>query len=726
MENRPSTYLKVVFPNGRSEIYRLEEQIDFNPVGYRVLVPLKGSGKGATAIVVKRFLGRLDESVPLVDSFPDRHPVVNPVAIELLKGVLIEYLTTLGESLFKLLPSWADWYQETFVVPLDKNPVGVPKSVLKVFEKLRKRGKVEYEKLKREIDWKVLHLLEEHHLIEIKTLWVAPKVEEDYYHLVVEDRDEIERLIRRVSKQRRAEIYKVLEIFNERGSPLTREDLIGISSQTIAYLLKKGILTKERSLLKPFRNKPLKEIPLREYPSKEPPDKLLLKNLSPEERFEKIVPFAEWFLQNGKDFLVLVPEYSLLEFYAERFYRIFGDRTVVYSETLPQRERIKNWFLAAEDFPKIFITTPQRLFAPLKNLGGIYVDDEGAPAYKMERSPYFNLKRLAFALAKLLKGKLIVSSNPPSVEQFLISKTFEVEERKIKTQTVLLNERIPFGDGILTELLRKGERVLVLVPKRGYSYLKCPRCGKVLECPRCESFLTLQREGYAECSLCGYRTEELLCPSCGEETKPFGYGIERVKEILKDIAPPQTEFSTTPPHFGRFDTVALLFADTILSVPDYRKGEEFFNYLWRAKNLLTEDGTFILHTLQGEHHAVKALLEGDENTFYLTEVEYRKLLELPPFARLYLVAIKLSEENEAFAKNLYRELKTLLPHGVEVSFSKSPTFRLRETYRYQVLVKLPLRVEFNILKKTAKVLREFKNRYRFVRVIPNPRSTSRL
>ncbi|RTZ69391.1 MAG: hypothetical protein DSZ30_02695, partial [Aquificaceae bacterium] len=700
-------------------------EIDFNPVGYRVLVPLKSSQRGATAIVVKKFLTQPSEDTLRVDSFPDRFPVINPVALEVLKNNLLEYLTTLGESVFKLIPTWADWYQETFAVAVEKEPKGLPKGVLKIFEKLKKRGRIEYEKLKREFDPKVLRLLEEHRLIKIETRWIAPKVEEEFFKLATTDREEVLRRIKRASAKRKEEVLRVISIFEEFGRPLEREELLsfGISSQTLRYTVEKGILKRVTYNLPPFRGDLLKS-PRGVYAPLNPPNRWELRNLPLEERIETLLRVGEWVISQGGDFLVLVPELELLEEFHRRFGEVFGDRAVVYAETLPQKEKIKNWFKTAEGYGKIFITTPQWLFAPLKNPLAVYIEDEGHLSYKMFRNPYFNLKRLAFEYAKLLRAKLIVSSEPPSVEQFLISKTFEVQSNENQPQRVLLEGKNPFEDGVLIQYLRREGKHLILTPKRGYSNLYCQRCGVVLECPRCEVYLTYHSEGFVECPVCGFKTEKRECPRCGETAKPFGYGIERVKETVKSFIPEgEFTFSTHPPQRGEFDTVVVLFADSILSVPDFRKGEEFYRYLVKAQNRTKRGGLFLLHTLQSQHHAVSSLLEGKSPIFYLNELEFRKLLELPPFARLYLVAINLKEENEELALKVFRQLRGSLKFTpAQVEFSKAPTFRLREKYRYQILVKLPLKLEEGELKKTAKVLRELKNSYPFVRVIPNPRS----
>jgi len=359
---------------------------------------------------------------------------------------------------------------------------------------------------------------------------------------------------------------------------------------------------------------------------------------------------------------------------------------------------------------------------PVNNIGAIVLEDEFSPAYKQQRSPYLNLKRLLFEYAKLLKVPLVVFSNPPSLELHLISKTFKVEENTKDLRRVLLDEKDPFKEGGLLELV-KGSEALILVPKKGYSNLYCKRCQIFLECPRCDSLLYKDSDGLLHCPLCGYKQKETACPRCGEETTDFGYGVERVKEILSSLDG-KFEVLTHPKETNReYQVVAVLFADAILSLSDFRKSEELYAYLKKAENLAAEGGLFIVHSRVPDHHAVRAVIENNGQLFYEEEKEYRKLLELPPFARLYLIALNLKEENEALAKKLFKELKTSLFNlPVEVSLSKAPTFRLRERYRYQILLKLPLKVEREILKKLSEVLKGVKNRYKFARVIPNPRS----
>jgi len=435
-----------------------------------------------------------------------------------------------------------------------------------------------------------------------------------------------------------------------------------------------------------------------------------------------VVQTAEWTLSKNKDLLLVVPNFELFEFYRKKLYEIFGDRLAVYHHSLPQREAIKNWFWAAEPFGKIVLTTPQRAFLPLHNLGVVVLEDEFSNSYKQWRAPYLNLKRLLFRYSQLLRVPLIVFANPPSVEVKLLSKTFKVESVERNLRKVLIDAKDPFKEGNILGLLRR-QKALVLVPKKGYSNLYCKRCGVLLECPRCESLLYKDIDGKVKCPICSYKTESSKCPRCGGETIPFGYGIERVKEILSSI---DGEFtvSTHPKDLPQtFPMVAVLFADNLLSLPDFRKGEELFAYLKKAQNLTAKGGSFILHTTLTDHHAVRSILKSDDRIFYKEEIEYRKLLQLPPFARLYLVTVSLKEEKENLAKNIFKELKTeLLGLPVEVEFSKAPTFRLREKYRYQVLIKVPLKVNEEVLKKLSEVLRKLKNRYKYVRVVPNPRS----
>ncbi len=715
--------MKVVFPNGRSALYRLPEPVEFNPVGYRVLVPLR-DGRGATGVVVRRLLLN-HEGLPFIDSFPDRYPVINPLGLEVLKRNLSEYLTTLGEAVFKLIPPWADWYQEIFVVVSKFSPAGLPKSVLKVAEGIKRRGKLELEKAKKLYGLDLLKFLHERGILKIETRWVAPKVEERFLSPAISSVEELLERIKRASKKRKGEALKIFKLLEERGYPLELEEIVaetGVSRETLRYLLQKGVLKEKSYLPEPFKESPLKASLVEAL---EPPGRGLFENISFDERVRKIAAFAEKVLSEGGDVLLLTPTSEAVELYAERLGALFGDRAVPFSRRMPQKEGIKSWFKAAHHFGKLFITTPQNLFVPLRDLKLLVLDDE-AGNYKMERHPYFNLKRLAFELASLKGASAVVFANPPSVEMKLFSRTFEVKREKKNFKGFLYEGENPLSDGNVLNLFGEYSTrpTLVLVPKGGYSNLRCVRCGTVVECERCEVLLRLEETGEAVCPVCGFKAEISECPRCGGELAPFGYGIDRVKGRLKNLFPEgRFSFSTYPaePLEGRFEAVFVLFADRILSLPDFRKAEELFIYLKKALLLLKEGGFFFLHSRENSH-AVSAIFEGDE-IFYETEIGYRKALKLPPFSKLYLVALSLKEENENLALKVFKEIKTSLRRlPVEISFSRAPTFKLRERYRFQVLIKVPPKLSHSDMKTLTEVLKGIKKRYKFAKVIPNPRS----
>jgi primosomal protein N' (replication factor Y) len=515
---------------------------------------------------------------------------------------------------------------------------------------------------------------------------------------------------------------------NDRGEISHEELKTFVSSQTLRYLLDKGILQVSTYNIEGIKIRGLKQREFKSFGNT--PCSGIYINLPLRERLKKLIQYAENIIAEGGDFLLIVPELELFEYYHKELYPIFGDRLVVFNSKLPEKEKLKNWFLTARDFPKIFLTTPKWSFAPLKKLSAVWLEEESSPSYKMEKRPYFNLKRLAFDLVKLTGAKLFISSEPPSLEIYLLKNRFEEKLEKNKPVKVFLYEALnPFREDTFLEVVRNyaGKEVLFLVPKKGYSNLYCPRCGHFEECPRCDVLLTLTEDGNAICNLCGYETELKNCTRCGEELQPFGYGVDRVKEIVERYIGNEEakhfQYSTHPPAIGKYDAVFILFSDLLLSVPDFRKGEDLFQYLIKAKNRIKDNGFMFIHTRDSEHHAYTALAEDNTKVFYTSEVEYRKALKLPPFSRIYLVAINLSEEKEELAKKLFRELNTKLkPLGVEVSFSKAPIFRLREKYRYQVLVKMPLEMEKEIFRETVKVLKEIRNHYKFARIIPNPRS----
>ena len=743
--NSPPKILQVVLSNGNKRFYLWENPENFNPIGYRVLVPLLNN-KGATGIVIdcweiEKFLkihGDFKlENLPFIDSFPDRYPAINVDFIPILQNVVRRYLTSLGQAIFSLLPKELDWYQDYFVILKKANDFGLPKDLKKILEYIAKRrGSIEYEKLLRHFDSKLIHLLIKLNFLEIVKKWVAPKYTQEFFRLAV-PRVKAEKVISRLRKREKKEKASLLIELLETYGELSREEIKeeGISSEIIYHLLKKGVIEKVVYNLPPIRaNVKLSNIWERELKSYILTDKetfLVNYPLSKRKEFLKGLVY-EYMVKRKKNVLIVVPDKNSLRLYSQFLGEIFGDKIVPFANFLSSSEKIKNWFLAYSMDYKTFICTPQWILAPFNTPPAvIYIENENSTAYKMSHYPYLNIKNLLLQYAKNKSVNLVFSSYPPSLEIYLrVSKRFKPAEKKSIKEPFLagfsLSKEVyihknPLKDekffNFLNIRAQYGE-ILILLPKKGFANLKCQACGEVLECSRCWSFLYLEKDDTsltAVCPICGKKekTEEVfLCPRCGEEMKPFNIGIGLLKDVLKERLPKevfsQIKFSTAPSIDleESFNTTLILYADKLLSLGDFRRNEAFFDYIVKASLTLKQEETsqLILHFPYEikENPALNGFLSDNFSEFYEKEIEFRKLLNLPPFVWLYLIVVSFREKNDSLAQEIYEDFKKALqqfsPNLMDnVEFSRAPIFKERDLYHYWIVVKIPV----NLLKQPS-------------------------
>ena len=276
---------------------------------------------------------------------------------------------------------------------------------------------------------------------------------------------------------------------------------------------------------------------------------------------------------------------------------------------------------------------------PLSSAFAVVVVDESSRGVKVRQAGDVDLRRLAYILSKKLSARFVMAGPAPSVSGFYLvsSRGGKTTQLSAVEPHIKVIERSP--SEILTqemvELLTKGGtgRTLFLVSREGYSYLFCPRCQTICLCPECGSYMTYskQRERFY-CSSCGYRHRDLSCPDCEGELEDTGFGIERAIEVVENAIGLKDEFSfdTFPRWESEYDTVAILSADSILSVPSYRSSEEFFLYLMRAKRVARKQ--LLIQTVFPNLKEIQAL--NDPEVYYMEELSKRKRERLPPYWRL--------------------------------------------------------------------------------------------
>ncbi|MCX5688039.1 MAG: primosomal protein N' [Candidatus Omnitrophica bacterium] len=338
----------------------------------------------------------------------------------------------------------------------------------------------------------------------------------------------------------------------------------------------------------------------------------------------------------GLSSIVLVPEISLTPQTVARFKARFGDKIAILHSRLIGSKRISEWQRISSGAAQIVIGARSAIFAPVKNLGLVVVDEEHETSYKQEDVPRYNARDVAIKRAELSNAIVILGSATPSLESFYAAKTgkFTLIELSERIDSRLLPEvdivdmreemtrakRIPIFSQKLKEWIEKDivekKQVILFLNRRGFStFISCRKCGYVIKCKRCSVSLIYHFDKKKlACHHCGFNIEPPdICPECNEAyLKYWGLGTEKVESELHRIFPAAriarmdtdstckrgshdkvlskfkdghidiligTQMIAKGLDFPKVTLVGVISADTALNLPDFRSAERTFNLL---------------------------------------------------------------------------------------------------------------------------------------------------
>lgn len=425
-------------------------------------------------------------------------------------------------------------------------------------------------------------------------------------------------------------------------------------------------------------------------------------------------------LAQGRSSIVLVPEISLTPQTIERFKSRFGERVALMHSRLLASERVSQWQMIKNGRAQIVIGARSAVFAPVRNLGLIVVDEEHETTYKQQdASPRYHARDVATLRAKLAKAAVILGSATPSLESFyqakkgkikLLSLPERVTKRDLpqvdivdmRREIAVKRKRINIFSRALEvqarEILQRKEQAILFLNRRGFStFISCAHCGYVAKCKRCNISLTYH---YAtktlNCHYCNYSiAPPQICPQCNSGyLRYFGLGTEKVESELHRLFPQArvarmdtditvkrdahirilddfkkgkvdilvgTQMVAKGLDFPRVNLVGVVSADTALNLPDFRSGERTFNLLTQVGGRAgrgEHEGRVIIQTYVPEHYAIDASIGHDYHRFYRREIKSRKQLFLPPFS--HLINLTLRGRNEKKVQDTILDLFTRL------------------------------------------------------------------
>ena len=454
-------------------------------------------------------------------------------------------------------------------------------------------------------------------------------------------------------------------------------------------------------------------------------------------------------IDSGHDVLVLVPEIALATQLEAHFVSRFGDQVVLLHSGLSQGERYDQWSLAATGMAKIVIGARSAVFAPLRDLGLIVVDEEHDSAYKQEDGLRYQGRDLAVLRAYLNEALVILGSGTPTISSYaacksgkfeLLQMTKRVEDRPLPEVHIVdlrKKEAKKRGDAIGVALqmeiesnLQRGKQSILLLNRRGFSstYL-CLDCGEPVYCSHCHVSLTYHKsKSRLVCHYCGFSMQEnVICSGCrSHKLIPVGFGTERVEhEILEKFPDARvaridsdtagnrkkflallkqmhnreidiligTQMIAKGHDFPHVTLVGVVWADGGLSIPDFRAAERTYQLLSQVAGRAgrgEDPGRVIIQTLRPEHYAVQLARQHDYLSLYEKEMEIRRNPQFPPYLRMVNIKVSGTREGQvqATATRVAQLCRKASNKKAEVlGPAPSPIDRIRDRYRWQILLK---------------------------------------
>jgi primosomal protein N' (replication factor Y) (superfamily II helicase) len=448
-------------------------------------------------------------------------------------------------------------------------------------------------------------------------------------------------------------------------------------------------------------------------------------------------------LDAGRGVIYLVPEISLTHQLIEAVRKRFPGPVAVLHSAMTPSQRLAAWHSLRLGETMIAVGARSAIFAPVRNLGLVIIDEEHEGSYKSSSAPRYHARQVAMKRCALAGASLVMGSATPSVEAWRLMETGGMERLSLTRR--LSGGEMPAirvvdmrgEDGCLSRSLvgeieetkALGRQTILFLNRRGFSYFfHCRTCGYELKCRHCSVSLTFHKAANRMvCHYCGFSAPPpSVCPECGSLDVGYaGYGTEQVEETVRARFPGYTvrrvdtdsvskkgELKTVLDEFrsGGVDIllgtqmvakglnfpgvrlVGVVQADTALQLPDFRSAERTFSLITQVAGRagrFFKDGTVIVQTFHPEADAIRLSCSGRQDEFYAREIVAREALGFPPFSRIVrlvfrskngMSASSAAGEAVAIVETLALEVEVLGP-------AECPIGVIAGNHRYQILLK---------------------------------------
>jgi primosomal protein N' (replication factor Y) len=467
---------------------------------------------------------------------------------------------------------------------------------------------------------------------------------------------------------------------------------------------------------------------------------LLLHGVTGSGKTEVYLAAVEAALERGQGAIVLVPEIGLAPQAVARFRARLGDRFAVLHSALSAGQRYDEWRRLRSGEASVCVGPRSAVFAPVRDLGLIVIDEEHDPSYKQEGDPCYDARTVARRRAEECGAVLVAGTATPRPETWLELPRLQLPRRvdglrMPPVELVDMREADPRGGPLhantweaLEGVRAARAKAIVMINRRGFApWLTCRSCGHHWNCPNCDVSLIVHRHsGRLVCHHCAHaEPQPRACPECASTTlSRAGAGTERIEALLSERLAPMAVFrldSDTAAERGAHARIlaafgeapsgvlvgtqmvakghdfpevtlaAILDADATLRFPDFRAEERTFAMVAQLAGRSGRGeagGEVIVQTLAPNAASIEHAARHDSAGFLAGELQRRQLLRYPPYSHLVRIGLNAEQEArvETAATVVADELRERLPSGSEL-LGPAPMFRVRNRHRRRILIK---------------------------------------
>lgn len=694
--------------------------------GVRVMVPFGRGNKESEGLILARVQEPKLPGSKAIRQILDSEPVLDKAGIDLALWMRGRYFCTVFEAVKTILPAGL-WYGLREIWSLAMEPetarsaaVGIP-GAWQVLDLLEKQGgKADIRVLRDALGdgaEKPLKAMKKAEILTCET--DAKRKIADKSHRMVELAVNTEDAYALTEPKRRSAParYEVVNFLATAGRTPAAEVsyYTGASARTLKAMEKAGLIafSEEEELRVPSLDdvEPGPEIVLNEEQQRAfeeilgrvqaaKPSVTLLHGVTGSGKTQVYLRLVQETLALGKTAMVLVPEIVLTPQMMRKFSSYFGSRVAMLHSSLKMTERYDQWKRIRRGEVDVVLGTRSALFAPLKNLGLIIMDEEQEGSYQSENVPRYDAREVAKYLCVREKAALVFGSATPTVETAWAAEQGSYQKALLRRRynenalpevliADLRQEILNGNPGLISTPLRQeleknlaaGEQSILFLNRRGSSrMLLCGECGYVPQCPRCSTAMTYHSaNGRLMCHYCGHSEPAAdTCPECGGWMKHVGAGTQKVEEELRELFTEAgilrmdadttaggheeilqtferervpillgTQMVAKGLDFENVTLVGVLSADISLYVDNYRAAERTFSLLTQVVGRAGrggKTGRAVIQTYTPGNDVIRCAARQDYDAFYESEIRMRRLRRYPPFADLFTVTVSGTEE----------------------------------------------------------------------------------